>query len=392
MIFMSLLMTDANGVGGLAIVRSLGKKGIDITASSARRDAICFYSKYVKRGLMYPDPEHKDKFFKWLCNTLQDRKYDVLISANELMLLMIAENKGLLSKYTRIPIPDLDTIKISIDKSRLSKFAMDNHFPIPKTYFYEELINFSGYEFSKLPEDLGIPFIIKPHSGSGGQGQVLVYETKKIEEIYKEQIKNYGPCMIQECIKGTEYQVGFIFNFESKPRRVCVQKTIRQFPVFGGPNVCAETDRNDDLIDAIFKLLKKLNYKSIGMVGVIVDERDDIPKLLDFNPRFYASTCLPIAAGVDFPYLLYKMAIEGDIEQNLDYETGVRCRNLYGDFKHMLTVLKHGQAGNYSFSRGQTIVNFLKFHRDNGYYDWSLDDPKPFLSLPINQVKKRVRK
>ena len=387
---MSVLMTDANGVGGLAIVRSLGKKGIDITVSSARRDAICFYSKYVKNRLIYPDPEHKDVFFKWLCNTLQDREYDVLISANELMLVLIAENKSLLSKYTRIPIPDLDTIKIAIDKSRLSKFASDNHFPIPKTYFYEELINFSSYDFSRLSEELGLPLIIKPYIGTAASGQILVYETKKIEDIYNKHVKKYGPCMIQEYIRGEKYNVGFIFNFKSKPRRVCVQKTIRQFPVSGGVNVCVETVENNDVLDSGLKLLKKLNYKSIGMMDIIVDERDSTPKLLDLNPRFYASTCLPIAAGIDFPYLIYKLAIEGDIDKDLNYKVGVRCRHIYDDFKHLIKILNSKRVENYNLTKYQTLINFLKFNGDNGYFDWALNDPKPFLSRPFFMIKRKL--
>ena len=35
------------------------------------------------------------------------------------------------------------------------------------------------------------------------------------------------------------------------------------------------------------------------------------PKLIEVNPRFWGSLALAIYAGIDFPYLLYKLAMEG---------------------------------------------------------------------------------
>ena len=393
---MSLLMTDANGVGGLAIARSLGKQGIEVTASSAKKDAICFHSKYVRNKLIYPDiylgPSAKKNFLNWLLEELSTKNYGVFFPIDEPILLAVAENIEKISRYTHLVMPELDALQTAVDKSKLTKFAIKHNLSVPKTYFYEELIDFSDYDFSQIFEEIGSPLIIKPYTGAGAKGQVLVYAGENIREIFTANVANHGPCMIQEFIRGTIYNAAFIFNSESKLRSTYIGKTVRQFPVSGGVSVCVETVVDNGVLEPCVKLLRKLGYKGVCMVDVIRDRVDGKVKILELNPRFYASVCLPIAAKVDFPYLLYRLSIDGDIERNLSYEPGVRCRHLYGDFKHMLTILKQGQAENYSFSRGQTIVNFLKFHRDNGYYDWSLDDPKPFLSLPINLVKKRVQK
>ncbi len=393
---MSLLMTDANGVGGLAIARSLGKQGIEVTASSANKEAICFHSKYVRNKLIYPDiymgPGAKKNFLNWLTKALKTGGYDVFFPIDESILLTVAENIGELSKHAKIPIPSLDLLNLLTDKSKLLKFAIESNISVPKTYFSEDLKYFRDEDFQLVAQELGLPVIIKPHIGSAAKGQVLVFEAKEIGKRFKQQVRAFGPCMIQEFIQGQKYHMASILNFKSKLRSVCIQKTLRQLPPYGGGMVYGETVENKDILDSGLKLLRNLNYTSISEIEFIVDPRDKKVKLLDFNPRFYGSVCLPIAAGVDFPYLLYKLALDGDIKPDLNYRSGVRCRNLYGDFKHMLTILKHGQAENYSFSRSQTIVNFLKFHRDNEYYDWSLDDPKPFLSLPVNLVKKRVRK
>lgn len=46
--------------------------------------------------------------------------------------------------------------------------------------------------------------------------------------------------------------------------------------------------------------------------------------LMEINPKFWGSLDLAIYAGVDFPYLLYRMALDGDIEPVTDYRIGAR--------------------------------------------------------------------
>jgi len=44
-----------------------------------------------------------------------------------------------------------------------------------------------------------------------------------------------------------------------------------------------------------------------------------------------------INAGVDFPWLLYKIAVDGDVEPVKQYQTGIMCRNLLpGDILHYI--------------------------------------------------------
>jgi predicted ATP-grasp superfamily ATP-dependent carboligase len=69
-----------------------------------------------------------------------------------------------------------------------------------------------------------------------------------------------------------------------------------------------------------------------------MDPRDNQPKLMELNPRFWGSLALAVHAGVDFPYLLYRMAMGEDLTPIRDYASGVRCRWLLpGDILHFLT-------------------------------------------------------
>ncbi len=58
---------------------------------------------------------------------------------------------------------------------------------------------------------------------------------------------------------------------------------------------------------------------------------------MEINPRFWASLELAVVSGVDFPYLYYKIAVEGDCEEVFTYKAGVRVRWLLpGDLLHFI--------------------------------------------------------
>jgi predicted ATP-grasp superfamily ATP-dependent carboligase len=60
------------------------------------------------------------------------------------------------------------------------------------------------------------------------------------------------------------------------------------------------------------------------MVEFKQDEADGEFKMMEINPKFWGSLDLAIASGVDFPFLLYKMAIDGDVNSVFSYVKGVR--------------------------------------------------------------------
>jgi hypothetical protein len=59
---------------------------------------------------------------------------------------------------------------------------------------------------------------------------------------------------------------------------------------------------------------------------------------MEINAKFWGSIALAIAAGVDFPVLLYRLAKGEKIEARPPYRLNVRCRWLLpGDILHFMT-------------------------------------------------------
>jgi predicted ATP-grasp superfamily ATP-dependent carboligase len=158
--------------------------------------------------------------------------------------------------------------------------------------------------------------------------------------------------------------------------RACfVHRRLRDYPVRGGPSTLRESVRHPQIEELGIRLLRSLQWYGVAMVEFKVDPRDNQPKLMELNPRFWGSLALAIHAGVDFPYLLYKMAMGEEFDPVLDYEVGVRCRWLLpGDILHFLT----------NPQRFHLTPSFFQF-RGMAYDILSRDDPMPtvgrFLTL-----------
>jgi predicted ATP-grasp superfamily ATP-dependent carboligase len=73
-------------------------------------------------------------------------------------------------------------------------------------------------------------------------------------------------------------------------------------------------------------LLQALEWHGPAQVEFLRDDRTGRPYLLEVNGRFWGTLDLSVAAGMDFPVLTCRMAAEGDVEAQLDYQVGLRFR------------------------------------------------------------------
>jgi len=147
------------------------------------------------------------------------------------------------------------------------------------------------------------------------------------------------------------------------------------------------------MVEAARALLGTLRWHGVAMVEFKLDTRDGRPKLMEINGRFWNSLPLAVAAGVDFPFLLYRLATEGEAPECFDYRPGVRCRWLVGDARHLAGVLRGRPAGwpDAFPSRGGTITDFMKFFgRDLHYDDLWLSDPLPFVADVADLALRRL--
>lgn len=374
-----VLVTDASKRETLAIVRSLSKKGIAVTVGEDRKLCCSFFSKYIKNKIIYPNPaENPFSFIKSIYELVKRSKYDAIFPVDDQTTILFSKYKDKLSKYTKVPVADYETIMKGRDKAKTIKIAMENGIPCPKTYFVDDI-----EEIRK--DEIEFPVVIKPRESSGARGIAYVNSLEELMREYKKVKKRYGTPLIQEYIphNGGHYSVCALFNQDSEPRAIFVYKELRQYPITGGPATFSVSVEKTDVLKYAIKLLKAMKWYGVAHLDFLIDSRDKKPKLLEVNPRFWSSLELAILSGVDFPYLLYKMALDDDVETVTKYETGIKLRFLVGDILWLLGTKNKLKA----------LPEFLKFMDGSiGYAIWSLDDPKPIVGFILDNLLCMIKK
>lgn len=366
-----VFVTDAQMRSSLAIIRSLGKRGLEVTAGEETRFATGFFSKYCKHKVVYPSPtKNRKEFENYLLKVLQKNEYDVIFPSAQACLEPIVFNEKEISKYVKIALPPSNIFIKGYNKEITLKIAMENNIPCPKTYFPRCLD-----DLYSIKDKLEYPIIIKPRISYGRRGVRICNSFDELVIKYKEVCSTYEKPLVQEYIHGEELGVYTLFNFDSEPVALTVQRRIRSYPVSGGPSTLRETIKNETskvAIEIAFKLLKAMKWVGVAMVEFKIDSKDKTPKLMEVNPRFWGSLQLSILAGVDFPYLLYKMMMGEYINPVLDYKEGVKCRWLLpGDILWFLTAP----------NKLKNLPEFLKFNCADDII--SLEDPLPTIGFVL---------
>ena len=382
----SVFLLDGDSREAVAIARSLGRHGIHVRLATERRMVAAAFSKYVETTVKCPSPR-SEEFITWLKNTLKESRARVLMSVRDDTTSILVNHADELSELCGMAVPERKSYETALSKLDTMRLARDFGVPTPRTLLTKPR------DSKEVEEAVGFPCVIKPEFSSGSRGIAYVSNPSEFARKYDAVVAAYGESIVQEKIprQGTAYGVSMLFN-KGKPRAIFSHRRLREYPPTGGPSTLRESVRRPDIEKFATTLLTGLKWHGVAMVEFKIYERDGIPKLMEINPRFWGSLQLGISAGVDFPFLLYTLIVNGDVDPVMTYALRVRCRwLLFGDVLWFLSSKK--KLGN--------IGAFLKFKEKGLHYDIvSLDDFGPvvgscldaFTSLLDKQRREHVLK
>jgi predicted ATP-grasp superfamily ATP-dependent carboligase len=368
-----VFVTDGHWRKTLAVVRSLGKRGLAVTVGESSGVATSLFSKYCTRRVVYPSVRrHPEAFLAFLRQELTGRTYDLLMPMEEETLLLLAQHRDEFKTLTRMPIPPYQAIMKARDKGWLLQHASQEGIPVPRTFWVQDMEDLGAVKDTIPP-----PWVIKPRVSSGAFGICYVERENDLAAAYQEVHRQFPLPLIQERIPpaGEAFGLAALLDGSGQVKASFAHRRLREYPVRGGPSTLRESVHHPQIEELGIRLLQSLHWYGVAMVEFKVDPRDNQPKLMEINPRFWGSLALAIHAGVDFPTLLYKMAMGEEFDPVLEYTVGDRCRWLLpGDILHFLT----------NPNRFHLKPSFFQF-RGMAYDILSRDDPMPavgrFLTL-----------
>jgi predicted ATP-grasp superfamily ATP-dependent carboligase len=377
-----VIITSGKFWCALAVMRSLGGHGIKVACGEIQGTAppAAFFSRYCKRRFFYPSfKTQPEDFVDAICDFAnKHQEFDVLMPT--------ADETYTISKYIdyiksrsphlKIPLHLYRYINFANDKQKIYELATKMRVPIPQTLFpssIEELIT--------IKERITYPALIKIRSGSGGLGTTHISDWQKMVAAYEETVKKFSlngnnlPIM-QEYIPGIDYGVAALFN-QGELKAKVVFKALKSVPPSGGMMVSRVSIQNEQMENYLITLAHDMHWHGVIMADFRLDERDNTPKLLDVNPRFWFSLYQAVAAGVDFPYLLYRIAIDNNVTSVEDYTIGVRTGYMWACANNLFTHLHETKNCPKAVNKDREF-NTTKFE------DLSFRDPLPSMAIYFN--------
>jgi predicted ATP-grasp superfamily ATP-dependent carboligase len=370
-----VLLTDALQRQTLAAARSLGSKGINVLTGEKTRFTPAAFSRYSACHLLYPDPvEVRENFLLWLVGTLRKYPDTVLFPIDEPCMDVVMQNKGKLEKLCHLPLPSLESYTVAADKA-LSVFAAQRAgLACPRTLAPDNLD-----DLSVAATEISYPAVIKPRRSSGSRGIRIVNNRKELLDVYMKVHNIFPYPIIQEyIIPGDRFDAGLLYN-NSRLRAFFVQKEIRHFPVEMGVSTVQESIMYPELVEYADALMREIGWHGVAEVEFMMDKKTKQLKFMEINPRFWGSLNTAIVSGVDFPWLLYRLTMDGDVEKVFSYQTGVIGRWLLpGDILHFLL----------NKDRDKMVPPLLGNKKEKIYDDTiSRDDPFPTVGFMLTCLR-----
>ncbi|MFW9965449.1 MAG: ATP-grasp domain-containing protein [Candidatus Sifarchaeia archaeon] len=367
---LKVLITDGSAKHTLAAIRSLGRRGYQIGVVDESILAQSFFSKYCRKRYRFRwNRSNPEDYVKYLQKILKNENYDVLLPISWYANYTLSKYHDLVDDYVNLAIAPTESMEIAANKDKTMEFAERVGVSIPQT------ISLNESNLDDVGTQIGFPLVVK---GSLEAGTVrYAKNSKELKDAY-EMLRNTRP-IAQQYIRGAG--VGF---FAAYKNGTCVahfmHARVREYPSSGGPSTAARAYHSVQLKEQGTNLLNALNWHGLAMVEFKRSELDGNFYLMEINPKFWGSLDLAIHAGVDFPYVACRIAMNEDVSPSKDhYRRDMMFRWPFPG--ELLSALETGKFSGF-------IRNFFN---QNYVDDISCSDPVPSILQLVSTIRK-VRK
>jgi D-aspartate ligase len=367
----------------VTLARSLGRQSVPFWVGSPPTIRLASFSRYTRRTLPWPSGDDETQV-EYLLEVAARNNLDqwVLFPTSDETAALLSRSHSRLSRRYRVSAPTWNVLRWAYDKRLTYRLAADQQVDYPQTFY-------PLMDADLADVNCDFPAILKPavHASINRLTEDKAWRVANREELllrFREARELMPPdlILVQEMIPGSG---GSQFSFAAL---CCDGKTIasltarrtRQYPIdFGYSSSFVETMDVPEIVAPSQRLLAAIGYTGIVEVEYKFDFRDGRFKLLDINPRLWTWSPLGGRAGMDFPYLLWKM-LQGMPVAEQRAPAGVRWVRMSTDLPAAFQEMLRGRLNLREYLR--SLRGPLQFALV------AVDDPLPgLMDLPIFAFK-----
>jgi D-aspartate ligase len=378
-------------ITGLAVARSLGRRGVPVIGLDRDETGYGLHSRYTTLAGRCPYPLDDERGFIDLLLEIGRalRQKAVLFPCLDEWVFVVSRHASELGEYFILPFSDIETVERILDKNLLYRKCEGRGISIPRTFYVGE------QSPEQIASEMSYPCIVKPalqRAFTNEFGEKVLRAESRADLLALFERAGHHPLLAQEIVGAgidSFYSLCSYIGRDGEAKGVFVGRKLEQYPPNFGTACLVDSRYVEEIVERGVDILKQFGYHGISEVEFIYDEKSSDFKLLDINTRVWKWIGLPIQAGIDLPWLAYADAVYGNVEAASRQGEGLRWVYLK-DY----VALRRARAGveETTLTR-KDWVDLITGQAESGgeIVDAVLasDDPEPFVEMIESLFTKR---
>jgi predicted ATP-grasp superfamily ATP-dependent carboligase len=291
---------------GLAVARSLDRRGIPVYGVDAKRWEIGHHSAHVRRP-PFAFEAHGPALAAAVAAWAEKQPAEpVLFPADDPSCAFLAAHYAELSRSCLLPAGyGSGVAPVLLDKRAFYRRCAELGVDLPRTIFPEDTPH-----LAERSGDLRYPVILKPAHGHlwrarfGGKKVLEVHSRDELLRTF-DRLGEGSEMTVQEVIPGPEREIlvcGAYFRADGAAQALLTARKTRQYPPRFGSGSLVESEWHEEIARLSVDLVRRLGYSGICGTEYKPDSRDGRFKLIEVNPRPTLWFSLCRAADCDVVY------------------------------------------------------------------------------------------
>ena len=257
----------------LAVIRSLGRAGINVHVGMCPPEDLSLRSKYVSHYHSIPEysPDSED-WIEAISDLTARYQFDLIVPTHDESAIPMQIYQQRLSALTKVYSLAPQVFDIAFDKIKSSELAANLGVKLPR----QATIDISALG-KALPAGFKLPIVIKPSSSYteddlGQRREVRMLKSDAQLRDFTERFSSWGEVLIQEVFKGTGVGVEVLAH-EGKILAIFQHMRVHE-PLGGGASSYRKSVAiNPELRESTERLIGALRYSGVAMVEYKIDNQ-----------------------------------------------------------------------------------------------------------------------
>jgi carbamoyl-phosphate synthase large subunit len=309
----TILVSGASGIVGYGTLRALKStnKELILVGSTIYEDSVAQgFCDIFEKAL----PTNHENYLDWLLSIIKKHKVDLIIPGIEADLYKWSTNKEKIEKSGAILLTNnLSLIELCRDKWTFYKELSKINSP----YLIKTSLD---TEFTKIVENIGLPFLLKPKTGFASKGIVKVTS----EDVFDLHKLHIGEILMVQEIVGNEEEEFTTSAFCDGKGSYYASMTLKRKLSKDGFTDRAETYELENIDEVLNHFCSYL--KPIGPTNFQFRMHQGELKLLEINPRISSSTSIRTAFGYNESEMVVEYYLENRVPTQPKLTTGKAVR------------------------------------------------------------------